>query len=186
MSEQAAAKVTGAHLGRPAYPYVRQSTLRQVLTNTESAARQYALRQKAIALGWPAEQIITIDTDQGQSGASAADREGFQHLVAEVGMGLNFCAREDSDRQCRHNPRTSSQARMSSGVVSARWAGQWSRPIEGSFVEVEVAELWRGLDALVAEPERDYAGVDAGCQEPHGGGVSQYVAVSFFSPMLGH
>src|SRR6188472_2631133 len=77
----------------------------------------------------------------------------------------NFCPREDSDRQCRHNPRTSSQARMSSGVVSARWAGQWSRPIEGSFVEVEVAELWRGLDALVAEPERDYAGVDAGCQE---------------------
>src|SRR6478609_11147564 len=87
MSEQAAAKVTGAHLGRPAYPYVRQSTLRQVLTNTESAARQYALRQKAIALGWPAEQVITIDVDQGQSGASAADREGFQRLVAEVGVG---------------------------------------------------------------------------------------------------
>ena len=87
MSEQAAAKVTGAHLARTAYLYVRQSTLRQVLTNTESTARQYALRQKAIALGWPAEQIITIDTDQGQSGASATDREGFQHLVAEVGMG---------------------------------------------------------------------------------------------------
>ena len=64
---------------------------------------------------------------------------------------------------------------MSSGVVSTRWAGQWSRPIEGSFVEVEVGELWRGLDALVAEPERDYAGVDAGFQEPHGGGLSQYV-----------
>jgi len=87
MSEQTAAKVTGPHLARTAYLYVRQSTLRQVLTNTESAARQYALRQKAIALGWPAEQIVTIDTDQGQSGASAADREGFQHLVAEVGMG---------------------------------------------------------------------------------------------------
>ena len=87
MSEQAAAKVTGAHLARTAYLYVRQSTLRQVLTNTESTARQYALRQKAIALGWPAEQIITIDTDQGQSGASATDREGFQHLVAEVSMG---------------------------------------------------------------------------------------------------
>jgi DNA invertase Pin-like site-specific DNA recombinase len=66
---------------------VRQSTLRQVLTNTESAARQYALRQKAIALGWAADAIVTIDTDQGQSGASAADREGFQRLVAEVGMG---------------------------------------------------------------------------------------------------
>ena len=87
MSEQAAAKVTGAHLVRSAYLYVRQSTLRQVLTNTESAARQYALRQKAIALGWEAEAIVTIDTDQGQSGASAADREGFQRLVAEVGMG---------------------------------------------------------------------------------------------------
>ena len=87
MSEQAAAKVTGAHLARTAYLYVRQSTLRQVLTNTESATRQYALRQKAIALGWQAEAIVTIDTDQGQSGASAADREGFQHLVAEVGMG---------------------------------------------------------------------------------------------------
>ena len=87
MSEQTAAKVTGAHLARTAYLYVRQSTLRQVLTNTESAVRQYALRQKAIALGWEAERIVTIDTDQGQSGASAADREGFQHLVAEVGMG---------------------------------------------------------------------------------------------------
>ena len=87
MSEQTAAKVTSAHLARTAYLYVRQSTLRQVLTNTESAARQYALRQKAIALGWEAERIVTIDTDQGQSGASAADREGFQRLVAEVSMG---------------------------------------------------------------------------------------------------
>src|SRR6185437_9139664 len=87
MSEQAAAKVTGAHLARSAYLYVRQSTLRQVLTNTESATRQSALRRKAIALGWQAEAIVTIDTDQGQSGASAADREGFQRLVAEVSMG---------------------------------------------------------------------------------------------------
>jgi DNA invertase Pin-like site-specific DNA recombinase len=83
----AASKVTAAHLARTAYLYVRQSTLRQVLTNTESATRQYALRQRAVALGWPAEQIVTIDTDQGQSGASAADRAGFQRLVAEVGVG---------------------------------------------------------------------------------------------------
>src|SRR5579859_4061540 len=87
MNEQTATKVTDGHLSRRAYLYVRQSTLRQVLTNTESAARQYALRQKAVALGWPVDQIVTIDTDQGQSGASAADREGFQRLVAEVGMG---------------------------------------------------------------------------------------------------
>lgn len=87
MSVEAASKVSAGHLTRSAYLYVRQSTLRQVLTNTESTARQYALRQKAIALGWPADQVITIDVDQGQSGASAADREGFQRLVAEVGMG---------------------------------------------------------------------------------------------------
>jgi DNA invertase Pin-like site-specific DNA recombinase len=82
-----ASKVTNSHLTRIAYLYVRQSTLRQVLTNTESATRQYALRQRAIALGWPDTQIVTIDTDQGHSAASTADREGFQRLVAEVGMG---------------------------------------------------------------------------------------------------
>ena len=80
-------KVRSSHLERSAYLYVRQSTLRQVIHNTESAQRQYALRQRAIALGWEIEQIVVIDTDQGQSGTSAADREGFQRLVAEVGMG---------------------------------------------------------------------------------------------------
>jgi DNA invertase Pin-like site-specific DNA recombinase len=85
--DSAGSKVTAAHLARTAFLYVRQSTLRQVMNNTESGTRQYALRQRAVALGWPVEQIVTIDSDQGQSGASAADREGFQHLVAEVGMG---------------------------------------------------------------------------------------------------
>src|SRR5215207_6802725 len=80
-------KVTPRHLARTAYLYVRQSTLRQVVEHTESAARQYALRQRAIALGWPTEQVVVIDCDQGQSGASAADRAGFQQLVAEVGLG---------------------------------------------------------------------------------------------------
>ena len=82
-----ASKATGSHLARAAYLYVRQSTLRQVVSNSESTQRQYALRQRAVALGWPAEQIVVIDQDQGHSGASAADREGFQRLVAEVGMG---------------------------------------------------------------------------------------------------
>jgi DNA invertase Pin-like site-specific DNA recombinase len=83
----AVSKVTASHLARTAYLYVRQSTLRQVVSNTESTQRQYALRQRAVALGWPAEQIVVIDQDQGHSGASAADREGFQRLVAEVGIG---------------------------------------------------------------------------------------------------
>ena len=79
-------KVTAEHLQRDAYLYVRQSTLRQVVENTESTQRQYALRQRATALGWQAEQVVVIDTDQGQSGAST-DREGFQRLVSEVGLG---------------------------------------------------------------------------------------------------
>jgi DNA invertase Pin-like site-specific DNA recombinase len=83
----AAGKVTAEHLARTAFLYVRQSSLRQVLNNTESTQRQYALRQRAVALGWPSEQIVVIDSDQGQSGASAADREGFQQLVADVGLG---------------------------------------------------------------------------------------------------
>ena len=71
-------KVKAAHLQRNAYLYIRQSTLRQVFENSESTKRQYGLRQKAVALGWPEDRIIVIDTDLGQSGASAADREGFQ------------------------------------------------------------------------------------------------------------
>ena len=80
-------KVTASRLRRDAYLYIRQSTLYQVANNTESTTRQYDLRGRAVALGWPAERIHVIDIDQGHSGASAADREGFQHLVAEVSMG---------------------------------------------------------------------------------------------------
>ena len=79
-------KVTADHLRRNAYLYVRQSTLRQVVENTESTRRQYGLREKATTLGWPTEQIVVIDTDLGRSGAST-DREGFQRLVSEVGLG---------------------------------------------------------------------------------------------------
>ena len=87
LPDTAASKVTAAHLSRQALLYIRQSSLKQVLHNTESAIRQYDLRGKAISLGWAADQITVIDIDQGQSGASAADREGFQQLVAEVSLG---------------------------------------------------------------------------------------------------
>jgi DNA invertase Pin-like site-specific DNA recombinase len=82
-----AEKVSAGHLKRNAYLYVRQSTLRQVIENSESTKRQYALRQRAIALGWHPDRIVVIDSDLGQSGASATEREGFQKLVGEVGMG---------------------------------------------------------------------------------------------------
>ena len=87
LNGEAHQKVMAGHLKRNAYLYVRQSTLRQVFENTESTERQYALRQRAVALGWPREQVIVIDDDQGQSGASVAGRDGFQRLVADVGLG---------------------------------------------------------------------------------------------------
>ncbi|MCP4084898.1 MAG: recombinase family protein [Actinomycetia bacterium] len=80
-------KVTAAHLARKAYLYIRQSTLRQVVENTESTKRQYALRQRAIALGWSDDQIVVIDRDLGRSAAAHSDRTGFAELVAAVGMG---------------------------------------------------------------------------------------------------
>jgi len=80
-------KLKSTHLKRSAYLYIRQSTLRQVYENTESTKRQYALKKKAAALGWPEDSIITIDSDLGQSGTSSGSREGFKKLVAEVGMG---------------------------------------------------------------------------------------------------
>jgi DNA invertase Pin-like site-specific DNA recombinase len=86
-TETASLKVTAAHLSKAALLYVRQSSLKQVIHNTESAIRQYDLRGKAIALGWTSDQITVIDVDQGQSAASAADREGFGQLVAEVSLG---------------------------------------------------------------------------------------------------
>ncbi|MHC4223072.1 MAG: recombinase family protein [Planctomycetota bacterium] len=80
-------KVQAHHLDRDAYLYIRQSSMRQVVENIESTKRQYALRARATALGWPDDRVVVIDSDQGESGASAAWREGFQRLVTEVGMG---------------------------------------------------------------------------------------------------
>lgn len=80
-------KVRTDHLQRAAYLYVRQSSMRQVLENTESTKRQYQLRERALSLGWISEQVRVIDCDQGRSGASDAGRDGFQQLVAEVSLG---------------------------------------------------------------------------------------------------
>lgn len=87
MSTDQHQKVTAAHLARDAFLYVRQSSLRQVIENTESTKRQYALRDRAVALGWPIERIHVIDSDLGLSGASAQARDGFQHLMAELANG---------------------------------------------------------------------------------------------------
>lgn len=80
-------KVQPHHIERDAYLYIRQSSMKQVIENVESTKRQYALRSRATALGWSEDRIVVIDSDQGESGASAAWREGFRRLVTDVGLG---------------------------------------------------------------------------------------------------
>lgn len=80
--------ITDAHRSKPAYIYVRQSTLAQVRHNQESTERQYALQDKALALGWPQRSVRVLDRDLGQSGAQMSSREDFKTLVSDVAMGL--------------------------------------------------------------------------------------------------
>jgi excisionase family DNA binding protein len=85
MSERG--KVSEQHRRRRAVVYVRQSTLHQVERNVESSARQYALRERAVELGWPADSVVVVDEDTGRSGSTRDGRIGFKELVAEVGLG---------------------------------------------------------------------------------------------------
>src|SRR5262249_16869765 len=80
------AKIRSDHHQRLAVVYVRQSTLQQVLEHKESTARQYALVEQAVALGWPRDQVEVIDEDQGHSGPSAVARQGFQRLLTAVAL----------------------------------------------------------------------------------------------------
>jgi DNA invertase Pin-like site-specific DNA recombinase len=81
------AKLTPQHFERLAYVYIRQSSLRQVEENLESQDLQYQLVQRARSLGWAEARIQVIDDDLGKSAISAANRSGFQNLVAAVGLG---------------------------------------------------------------------------------------------------
>jgi DNA invertase Pin-like site-specific DNA recombinase len=80
-------KIQASHRDRAAIVYVRQSSLAQVRDNTESTARQYALADEAVALGWPRSAVEVIDCDLGRSGRSAQGRDGFRELVSRVCLG---------------------------------------------------------------------------------------------------
>jgi DNA invertase Pin-like site-specific DNA recombinase len=84
-------RIRPKHRDRLAVVYIRQSTPQQVERHQESGRLQYALVDAMVdharALGWPQENILVIDEDQGHSAASAQGRLGFQRLVAEVGLG---------------------------------------------------------------------------------------------------
>jgi|SRR5947209_3926128 len=80
-------KITDTHRAKLAYVYIRQSTPGQLVHHRESTARQYELVERAVALGWPAPRVQVIDEDLAKSGAHAAQRMGFQHLLAELSLG---------------------------------------------------------------------------------------------------
>ena len=80
-------EIQSHHLSRPAYVYLRQSTPGQVLRNDQSTERQYALRDKALKLGWEEHRIRVLDGDLGLSGAQAENRGDFRTMVADVSLG---------------------------------------------------------------------------------------------------
>lgn len=80
-------KIQRTHLKRQAIVYLRQSSPKQVTQNRESAVNQRSLRGRLLELGWKNHQISVIDEDQGISAKHASGREGFQKLVADVGLG---------------------------------------------------------------------------------------------------
>jgi len=79
-------KIQRRHYDRLAFVYVRQSTIQQIEKHSESTKLQYALVDRAVQLGWPAQRVVVIDDDLRISGSTAEGRPGFQKLVAEVGV----------------------------------------------------------------------------------------------------
>jgi DNA invertase Pin-like site-specific DNA recombinase len=97
-------KTTPDHRAKLAYVYLRQSTPGQVQNNTESTTRQYALVERAVALGWPRDRVQVIDEDLGCSGSSTDLRSGFQQLMTEVGLAhVGLVLSLEASRLSRNN-----------------------------------------------------------------------------------
>lgn len=96
--------ITTAHRARSAYVYVRQSSVGQVTRHAESTDLQYGLVERAVRLGWPRDRVVIIDDDLGKSGAASDERHGFQHLIAEIGLGhAGLVISLDASRLARNN-----------------------------------------------------------------------------------
>jgi DNA invertase Pin-like site-specific DNA recombinase len=104
MLNEPAERVSTAHRAKLAYVYVRQSTAGQVRQHQESTELQYRLVNRATSLGWPRERITVIDDDLGKSGTTSAERQGFQRLIAEIGLGkAGLVLSLDASRLARNN-----------------------------------------------------------------------------------
>jgi DNA invertase Pin-like site-specific DNA recombinase len=99
------AKVRDHHLDRKAIVYVRQSSPQQVAEHKESTARQYALADVAVALGWPRDRVEIVDADQGRTGQTVEGRRGFQHILAELSLDhVGILLGLDASRLARSDP----------------------------------------------------------------------------------
>lgn len=97
-------KIRPSHLLLAALVYLRQSTPEQVRGNLESQRRQYALRDRALVLGWTEDRIQVIDEDLGRSGSESRDRTGFQRLLSEVALGhVGIILALEASRLARNN-----------------------------------------------------------------------------------
>ncbi|MBP0447896.1 recombinase family protein [Roseomonas sp. SSH11] len=104
VQDEAAERVATAHRAKLAYIYVRQSTAGQVRQHQESTELQYRLVDRAAGLGWPRERIEVVDDDLGKSGTSSTGRQGFQRLIAEIGLGkAGLVLSLDASRLARNN-----------------------------------------------------------------------------------
>jgi DNA invertase Pin-like site-specific DNA recombinase/uncharacterized protein YndB with AHSA1/START domain len=102
--QQADARITADQRAKHAYIYVRQSSLGQVIHNTESTDLQYQLVERAVQLGWPRDRVIVIDDDLGKSGTASDHRTGFQLLIADIGLArVGLLISLDASRLARNN-----------------------------------------------------------------------------------
>ena len=99
------AKVRDHHLERKAMVYVRQSSPQQVAEHKESTARQYALADVAVALGWPRDRVEVVDADQARTAQTVEGRRGIQYILAEISLNhVGILMGQDASRLARHDP----------------------------------------------------------------------------------
>jgi DNA invertase Pin-like site-specific DNA recombinase len=99
------AKVRDHHLDRKAIVYVRQSSPQQVAEHKESTARQYALADVAVALGWSHDRVEVVDADQGRTAQTVEGRRGLQYILAELSLDhVGILLGQDASRLARYDP----------------------------------------------------------------------------------
>jgi DNA invertase Pin-like site-specific DNA recombinase len=143
------AKIHDYHLERKAIVYVRQSSPQQVVEHKESAARQYALADLAVALGWSRDRVEVIDADQGRSGQTAAGRPGFQYILAELGLDhVGIILGLEASRLARSDPDWAPLVRLC-GVFRALLCDYDGLYDPGDFND----RLLLGLKGIMSEAE---------------------------------